>query len=112
MTTINPGNIKDRGPEEYYQSVAYTSPEAAAPESVDITMELPEKCHVKIRFRSGSDAEALENSSWSQWSNLQPGANTLPALPAALCWQYELALGAKNSLRTPRISAVKINMQS
>ncbi len=112
MTSINPGNIKDRGPEEYYRSTMYTSQEAAAPKNVNMLMELPEKCYVKIRFRSGSDADTLQKSSWSQWTELQEGSNEIPDLPATCFWQYELALGAKNSLRTPRISAVKINMQN
>ncbi len=108
MTSINPGNIKDRGPEEYYTSSIFTAEKAIAPVRAKAEMELPEKCWVKIRFRGAENANAMDAQTWSQWFDLAGGAE-LPEFTGAVCWQYQLALGSTNSLRTPRISKIIID---
>ena len=112
MTTINPGNIKNRGPEEYYVSAPFKAMQSAIPTSVQMEMELPDKCWVNIRFRSAECTDNLKDAQWSSWYKLKTDKNTLPELNTGLYWQYELALGAINALRTPRISKINISMKN
>ena len=110
MCSTDPGNILDRGPEEYYTSEALTGEVPSLPVAAKIAAEIPEKCWVSIRFRSAESAEALDKAAWSEWSKFSGGEAPVPELAPAKVWQYELALGAKNSLRTPRITEVNITM--
>ncbi len=111
MTSINPGNILDRGPEEYYTSRICTTDQAGTPIQVNTVMDVPEKCWVKIRFRNADNAADIENADWGEWIMLDAAAVDVAAAEPAVCWQYQLALGAKNSLRTPRISKIDIKIQ-
>ncbi len=111
MCSNNPGNVLDRGPEEYYTSEPYVAEGTARPSSAAIAAEVPEKCWVSIRFRSAKKAEALERAEWGEWTKFADGKAAIDGAAPAKVWQYQLALGAFNCLRSPRITAVDVTME-
>ena len=112
MCSTDPGNILDRGPEEYYTSEAFDGKEPVRPVSAAIRAEVPKKCRVSIRFRAAKSKKSLERAAWSEWRKFDAkGRARLPELAPARFWQYQLALGATNSLRTPRITEVDVVMK-
>ena len=104
MTTIQPGNILTRGPEEYYVSEPYRTDSDCRVEKVEIEAEIPPKTWVEVRVRTAPDADALSRAPW------QPPENMF--CPAGALLQYRLEIGAVNSLRTPRISRVAVHFQT
>ena len=102
MTAIEPGNQLDRGPEEFYESEAWQVSETSTVTSIDIEGEIPEKCWVGTMVRVAETQADLENSIWQ---------NTPIKVNSGDFIQYRLALGAKKSLRTPRITEVKVNFK-
>lgn len=110
MTLAEPGNLLDRGPEEYYTSAVFEAGCPSRPASLALEAEIPGKCWVSVRFRGSDDRNGLSEAAWSSWQRLQIGENELEKLAAARFWQYELALGAKLSLRSPRVTGVTIEM--
>ena len=111
ISSCEPGNALTRGPEEYYTSEPLVCEEAARPVSAAIQAEVPEKCWVSIRFRSAATEKALAEAPWSAWSRFAGSEAPVAELAPARVWQYELALGATNSLRTPRITEVAVTME-
>lgn len=103
MTAIEPGNQLDRGPEEYYESEVWQVPESGEIDSVDIKGEVPESCWVNYYLRSAKNIEDLKNTAWEKDSIKVEKGEYL---------QYRLALGAKNSLRTPRVTEVTVNLKT
>jgi hypothetical protein len=113
MTSIAPGNIVDRGPEEYYTSAPFELPEAASVSKVSWEAEIPPKTWVKAQLKSAATEVALEKAAWKG-----PGEgdawfdNGQEAQPDAFPnrWvQYRLALGAVAGGSTPRVTAVSVH---
>lgn len=104
ITAVEPGNILDRGPEEYYTSVPYELPSGAAVTGITWDADLPAHTWVKAQLRCASTRGALEHASWSPW--LDHGA--VPPEPMCGWLQYRLALGAKHSLSSPRVREVAV----
>lgn len=104
MTAIEPGNQLDRGPEEYYTSEPFQVKEDSILEGLDWTGELPPKTWVHTKIRSASTLQGIKSAPWQEPS----GQN----LKAGTWIQYQLALGAVNSLRTPRITRVTVALQA
>ena len=102
MTAVEPGNQLDRGPLEYYYSEPRKMEEAATVENIDVTAEIPPKTWVECAVRCAATAEALESAEWQKPEGFKA--------PAGSLLQYRLALGATNSLRSPRITKVTVNM--
>ena len=100
MTTIQPGNMLDRGPEEYYTSEPHKVEEDCRGFRVSLKAEIPEKTWVNVFLRSASDADGLVRAPWKNPGEVSCSAGDLI--------QYKLALGAVNGLRTPRISRVEV----
>ncbi len=100
MTAIEPGNQLDRGPEEYYESEVWEVPETSSIISIDIEGEIPENCYVKSWVKVADCKENLAQKEWQEVKDVKVNKGD--------CMQYRLALGAKNSLRTPRIVAVTV----
>lgn len=111
MSAVEPGNVLTRGPEEYYTSAPFDAEEDVHPVSVNLAAEIPAKCWVSIRFRSSVNKEELFNSSWGEWHRLASGENAINPQENNRFWQYELALGAKLSLRSPRITEVTVEYE-
>jgi len=117
MLTVDPGNIMDRGPEEYYISAPLELPNDSRITKIQWQGEIPPKTWVKAQIRLGSTKEKLNESPWQgpdgnaeTWfeNAQQPNKN----LGSARYLQYKLTLGATNSLRTPRITQVTIDYES
>lgn len=100
MTAIEPGNQLDRGPEEYYISEPFQLPRHAVLEGIDWKGEIPPKTWVSAKIRTAATPEDLDSAEW------QPPDKQ--KIKSGEWIQYRLALGAVNSLRTPRITGVTV----
>ncbi|MDD5729494.1 MAG: hypothetical protein PHV59_13120, partial [Victivallales bacterium] len=96
--------ILDRGPEEYYTSAAYQAVEKSRLKFIAWEGEIPPKTWVKVAVRIAGSVQELENADWSRW--FKCGQNINMDMHPGACMQYKLALGAVNSLRSPRITKV------
>lgn len=101
MTVVEPGNQLDRGPEEYYISVPYKLPENAQVKSISWEGEIPPKTWVKAQIRFAETQIGLE---FSEWINVNQSITS--EIQNGQWVQYKLALGAINSLRSPRLKKV------
>jgi len=108
MSSIEPGNQLDRGPEEYYISSVYTSQKRLQIESITWEGEIPPKTWVKACVRVADSEKNLEGAPWSEYHEC--GENFGDNVPSGKCFQYKLALGATNSLRSPRLTEVVVNL--
>ena len=112
MTCIEPGNILDRGPEEYYISEAFELPPGSVPTAIAWEADTPPRTWVDAQLRTAETKDALVDAPWtgpdgpdSRFEAGQP----IPADPSPGRWlQYRLALGADKGLRTPRVEAVTV----
>ena len=110
MVAVGPGNIADRGPQEYYISAAFELPRGSRLERITWEAEIPPKSWVRAQLRSAASQEALGQAPWSG-----------PQGPASWCekgqsvavggpWiQYRLALGARHSGSSPRVRSVSVH---
>ncbi|MDP6354579.1 MAG: VCBS repeat-containing protein [Planctomycetota bacterium] len=116
MTSVGPGNQRDRGLEEYYESVPYPLPKGATPVQIGWTAEIPTKTWVRAQLRTASTSEGLLSAKWSgpdgedSWYECsQPVAHH----GEYGRWvQYRLALGAINGVSTPRVTAVHLKYEA
>jgi hypothetical protein len=104
----------DRGAEEYYVSVPYELPVDVDIECISISWEaeIPEGTWVKGQLRIARSVEELREAKWmgpfgkDQWFKNE---QKFDGFKRSGNWiQYRLAFGAINSLRTPRLTSVKI----
>ncbi|MBQ6470997.1 MAG: VCBS repeat-containing protein, partial [Victivallales bacterium] len=103
MCSVNPGNILDRGDEEYYLSEPFQVQEDATVAAIDLTAELPPKTWVTAMLRTSPTRDGLNTAAWLPPQGCQVAARS---------WlQYRLAIGARNSLRTPRVTRVAVRWQ-
>ena len=103
ISAVEPGNQLDRSDEEFYISAAYQCKEKCRLLNITWEGECPPKTWVNAMIRIAASKEDLECSAWQPVNKqiLDPG-NYL---------QYRLALGATNSLRSPRITKVKLEFE-
>ena len=110
MTSVDPGNLMDRGHEEYYVSEPHEVPEGARDSSITWTADVPEKTWVKAQLRFADTPDNLDSAGWSGpdgTGNTWLENGDQPILEGR--WvQYQLAIGALNSLGTPRVTEVAI----
>jgi len=115
MVWVNPGNVSDRTDEEYYVSCAHRLPDKANVTGIEWEAELGPKTWVKAQLRVAESEENLSDSPW-----LGPDGEdtwfaedkTTAAIPQNGPWaQYRLALGARNSGSTPRITSVSLRYE-
>ena len=113
MICVDPGNIADRGHEEYYESTPFQLPEGSTAQAIEWQAEVPDKTWVKAQLRWADSEATLEDAAWlgpdgsDSW--YENGDSLRPNTSGMRWLQYRLALGAINSLRSPRISAVSIS---
>ena len=116
MISVGPGNIADRGPEEYYTSAPFELPSSARMKGVSWEGEVPSKTWVKAQLRSADSMDDLADAAWSGPAGGQTwfenGQSTDFAGNGMRWVQYRLALGAVNSGRTPRITRVDVAYQT
>ena len=110
--TFSPGNQRDRGPEEYYESRPFQLPEGAKVRSIGWTADVPAKTWLKAQLRFADTQEALASAAWvgpkgpDSWF-IGEKTDAKPVEQGR--WiMYRLALGAKNGLATPRVHEVAV----
>ena len=96
MYIVEPGNVLDRGPEEYYVSEPMTASEDLTVSSVAVEAEVPAKCWVKAALR-------VNGGAWREAEGLTVRKGDR--------LEYRLALGAKNALSTPRVTKVTVEFR-
>ncbi|MCX6992450.1 MAG: VCBS repeat-containing protein [Kiritimatiellaeota bacterium] len=116
MGNIDVGNVMDRGPDEYYTSMPFELDEECGVASFECVADIPHKTWVKAQFRLADSRDALEKTLWQgpvgrdSWFNI--GERVDKTLFRGKWVQYRLAVGAYNSLNTPRISQITVNLET
>ena len=109
---VHPGNIMDRGPEEYYESTPYQLPGETSVLKIEWDADLPQKTWLRAQLRWARSRDALEQTAWqgpsAENSWFEDGSVIETGRGAGPWIQYRLALGALNSGRTPRLHEVRI----
>jgi hypothetical protein len=110
--TLSPGNQRDGGPEEYYESRPFLLPEGARAQRIRWTADVPSKTWVKAQLRFADTEASLAKSPWlgpagpNSW--FADGSTTMSSAGQGRWIMYRLALGAKNGLSTPRVREVSV----
>lgn len=105
MCTVDPGNIMDRGPREWYTSEARVLPEGMILNSLSWEGECTSTSWVELEVRAAESEEALCNSRWISVEN----GTDLRELKLRGTIQYRIALCANCSCGTPRIKKVEVD---
>lgn len=112
MTRVQPGNQRDRGPEEYYISEPCELPAGATPQRIDWAAELPPKTWLRAQLRRAATREGIESAPWQGPTPDRPWFDRdeeVRHLAGEGRWvQYRLALGSVNSGCTPRVTEVRV----
>ena len=103
MTSVEPGNLLTRGPEEFYESEPIRAESDVLSAKARVEAEIPPKTWVKAYLRSASDEAGLRKAVWRKPEEFKCGKGDFI--------QYQLVLGATNSLRSPRITKVVIELK-
>ncbi|MBM4084713.1 MAG: VCBS repeat-containing protein, partial [Planctomycetes bacterium] len=115
MTAVGPGNILTRGPEEYYESCPHQLPRGASPTRISWQAEAPPKTWVKAQLRSAHSKDALSSAPWlgpdGPGSWFENGQRVAPRSLSGEWIQYRLALGATNSVASPRVTEVAVEYE-
>lgn len=112
MLSVNPGNLRDRGPEEYYVSIPFELPPEARVSGIRWEAEVPARTWVKAQVRSTLTREDLSSAPWQGpeggdgW--FQNAGAVVGTKHEGQWIQYRLALGAVNGGTSPRITAVEV----
>ena len=101
MSAVEPGNQLTRGPEEYYYSEPWRADKAVVVSGTSVDAECPPDTWTKLMVRASPTRHGLLASEWREPSGV--------AVPAGHYLQYRLELGANLSLRTPRVTKVRID---
>ena len=116
MVTADPGNIMDRGTEEHYASQPFELPEGARAASISWDAEIPAKTWVKAQLRFAEAEGGLEQARWTGPDGEASWFEDRQEVPGNIRqgrWlQYKLALGATNSLSTPRVTRVDVHYEA
>lgn len=115
MLPVDPGNIMDRSPEEYYISSSHKLPGRARITTIRWEAVLQKKAWVKAQLRFAPSREALAKAAWqgpggaNGWFENGQAAGQLRQ--AGRWVQYRLALGAVNGGNTPRVTRVRVEYE-
>lgn len=104
MSTVDPGNIVDRGPKEHYTSEVCTLPAGAKVSSIAWEGQCTSTSWVEVQIRAAADEASIADA---QWQTVESGAD-ISALNLSGAVQYRLALCANCSCGTPRITKVDV----
>jgi hypothetical protein len=102
MTSAEPGNALTRGAEEFYESEILQAEIDVHSAQGKIEAEVPAKTWVTLKLRAATSKELLDKTPWCAPEQFTCRKGDF--------MQYQLVLGAINSLRTPRISEVVIEL--
>lgn len=104
MTSVEPGNQLTRCEEEFYESEPRQIMSSCIVSRGEVTATCPTGTWVRVEVRAAATKEGLEVAVWREPKGLKT--------PAGSFLQYRLALGAKLSLRTPRVTRVEIGLKA
>ena len=112
MGNVNPGNIMDRSPNEYYISVPYQTQAGTGVSEILWQAEIPKFSSVKAQLRFADTEAELELAPWRGSTGLgsyfKYGQKVNPQLCRGNFVQYRLVLSSYNAMNTPRISSVTV----
>ena len=115
MVFMQPGNIRDRGPEEYYVSEPFELRVGAKLKRISWNADVPDKTWVHAQLRFAETRESLEQTEWTgpddPASRFECGDGVPPGIQTGSWLQYRLALGALNSGSTPRVREVRASYE-
>ena len=113
ISSVDPGNLADRGPDEYCLSAPFELPDGSAVASISWEAETRPKTWVKAQLRFAATKQGLETvpwtgpngpNTWYEKTHLATGRD------GPQRWvQYRLALGSANSVSTPRVTQVDVH---
>ena len=104
MTTVDPGNILDRGPKERYTSEVHQLPQGETVKSIAWEGVCTSTSWVEVEIRAAASEAELEKA---EWITVESGEN-ISKLGLTDYIQYRLALCADCACGTPRIEAVRV----
>ena len=114
MTALQPGNILDAGPEEYYVSAPHEIPAGKSVTGLDWAADCGPGTWVRAQVRWADSVRVLERAAWhgpdgeDTWYEAPQSVSVSGAGP----WvQYRLALGAANGGGTPRVTEVRLEIE-
>jgi len=107
MSTVDPGNILDRGPKEHYTSEVKELPAGAKLTSIAWEGVCTSTSWVEVEVRAAATAAELDAAAWQ---TVESGAD-ISALNLTGAVQYRLALCAKCACGTPRIESVTVKYE-
>ena len=113
MLILDPTNLMDKGPEEYYVSKPYNLPSEMKVSKVSWKAEFQKETWIKMQIRSAASCQELKSAKW-QGPN---GPNTwykngqsVKGIKMSGQWiQYRLALGATNGGNSPLVKSIEID---
>jgi hypothetical protein len=111
MMTVQPGNQRDRGPDEYYISEPFQLPQGTSVRSIRWDAQLGPKTWVKAQLRESSSQKGLADARWQGPKGADSwfaSGDSVDRLKEGRWIQYRLALGAQNSGSTPRVTRVAV----
>ena len=104
MVSPEPGDVLSRGPEEFWISPPHGVGSAAATVAgIDIEADTPPKTWVRATARAAATEDALAAAEWRDPEGLE--------IPADGFLQLRLALGAENSLSSPRVTRATVRFR-
>lgn len=111
MVSIDVGNIFDRGSEEYYTSSIIEVKEGDSLHKIGWEADIPKKTWIKAKIRTADNKEELNCKPFigpdrTEKSYYRDGDVIELSSKKCRYVQYTLALGAVNSINTPRIYSV------
>ena len=104
MSTVDPGNIRDRSDRECYISEAKALPAGAKVQSISWEGLCTSTSWVQMEMRAAAEEKSLEQA---PWISVNAGED-LSHLGLAGVIQYRLGLCAKCGCGTPRITEVTV----
>nr|WP_246211684.1 VCBS repeat-containing protein [Phytoactinopolyspora alkaliphila] len=114
LTHTDLGNVMDRGAEEHFESRVHALPAPVQINSVSWDATVPAKTWIRAQVRCADTLGELGRAAWMGSDG--PGSwllenERVPSTLRGRYIQYRLAIGAFNSVNTPRITAVQIDYE-
>jgi hypothetical protein len=113
MLSVDPTNIMDKGPEEFYTSKPHEIPSGARVKRVSWNAVLQKETWLKLQVRFAVSPDGLKSAPWqgergeNSWFTRPQGVTDLKT--SGKWMQYRLALGARNGGNSPLVKSVEID---
>ena len=112
MVAVDVGNIMDRGSEEFYTSPVIKLHSGAALQKIAWEAEIPWKTWVTVKIRVSETEEGLRDKAFTgpdgTGKTCYHNGEAIPGTESCTYVQYRLALGAVNSINTPRVTKITL----